>query len=257
MNFDGRRIGVAGFAAVLPRVRGLRRLDKKPRGGDVATLFGYHRDAAPGTVIAQNVLIVVPKDEGWWLRAEVYGARQVYRAACANVQIWTSEYRRCRYCDKERLPFFSLTVFPSIVSIIRIILTALRLRDTKIHESTELFSREWPLGDDIHRAERTRVLCWFARTNEPKLFIESQGHCNWNNETRFDRIALSKIRFKSFSLGDVNTSGSLIYEMSVREERDFKVTSVFHTLVGNPEKPMRNVIKTGSFVTVAIHIDYV
>lgn len=158
---------------------------------------------------------------------------------------------------KNDFLFFSLTVFSSIVSITHTILTVLRLRDTKIHESREPSSREWPLGDDIRRAKRTRLLYWFARTNEPKLFIESQGHCNWNNETRFGRIALSKIRFKSFSPGDVNTSGSLIYEMSVREERDFKVTSVFHTLVRNPEKPMRKVIKTGSFVTVAIHIDYV
>lgn len=101
MNFDGRRIGVARFAAVLPGVRGLRRLDKEPRRGDVATLFGYHRDTAPGTVVAQNMVVVVPKDVSWWLRAEVYGARQIYRASRANVQIWTSEYRRCRYCDKN------------------------------------------------------------------------------------------------------------------------------------------------------------
>lgn len=112
MNPDGRRIGVAGFAAVLPRVRGLRRLNKEPRGGDVATLLGYHRDAAPGTVVAQDVLIVVPEDVGWWLRAEVYGARQVYRAACTDVQLRPAQYRRRRYCDKEEFSFAFLSLSP-------------------------------------------------------------------------------------------------------------------------------------------------
>jgi len=85
MNPDGRCIGVAGLAAVLPGVRGLRCLNKEPRGGDIATLLGYHRDAASGTVVAQDVLIVVPEDVGWRLRTEVYGARQVYRAACTDI----------------------------------------------------------------------------------------------------------------------------------------------------------------------------
>lgn len=111
MNFDGRGIGVAGFAAVLPGVRGLRRLDKEPRGGDVATFFSYHRDATPGTVVAQHLLIVVPKDVGWWFRAEVYDTRQVYRASSAHVQIWTTQYRCRRYCDKEPL-LFSLSLSP-------------------------------------------------------------------------------------------------------------------------------------------------
>lgn len=101
MNPDGRRIGVAGFAAVLPGVRGLRRLNEKPGGGDFATLLGYHGDAAPGTVVAQDVLIVVPEDVGWWLRAEAYGTRQVYRAACTDVQLGAAQYRRRRYCNKE------------------------------------------------------------------------------------------------------------------------------------------------------------
>lgn len=112
MNPDGCRIGVAGFAAVLPGVRGLRRLNKEPRGGDVATLLGYHRDAAPGTVVAQDVLIVVPEDVGWWLRAEVYGARQVYRAACTDVQLRPAQYRRRRYCDKEEFSFAFLSSPP-------------------------------------------------------------------------------------------------------------------------------------------------
>lgn len=99
MNPDGRRIGIAGFAAILPGVRGLRRLNKEPGGGDVATLLGYHRDATPGTVVAQDVLIVVPEDVGWWFRAEVYGARQVYRAACTDVQLGSAQYRRRRYDD--------------------------------------------------------------------------------------------------------------------------------------------------------------
>lgn len=111
VNLDGRSVGVAGLATVLPRVRGLRCLYEEPGGGDVTSLFGYHRDASPGTVVAQGVLIVVPEDVGWRLRAEVYGARQVYRAASAHVQIWTTQYRRCRHCDKERIlplsPFLS------------------------------------------------------------------------------------------------------------------------------------------------------
>lgn len=105
MNPDGRRIGVARLAAVLPGVRGLCRLNEKPGGGDVATLLGYHGDAAPGTVIAQDVLIVVPEDVGWWLRAEAYGTRQVYRAACTDVQLGAAQYRRRRYCDKEEFSF--------------------------------------------------------------------------------------------------------------------------------------------------------
>jgi len=111
MNPDGRRIGVTRLAAVLPGVRGLRRLNEKPGGGDVATLLGYHGDAAPGTVVAQDVLIVVPEDEGWWLRAEAYGTRQVYRAACTDVQLGAAQYRRCRYCDKEEFSFVFLTPF--------------------------------------------------------------------------------------------------------------------------------------------------
>ena len=62
---------------------------------------------APGTVVAQDFLIVVPEDVSWRLRAEVYGARQVYRATRSHVQIWTTQYRRCRHCDKEtNTPFF-------------------------------------------------------------------------------------------------------------------------------------------------------
>lgn len=117
MDFDGRRVGIAGLAAVLPGVRGLRRLYKEPRGGDVATLFGYHRDAAPGTVVAQYVLIVVPKDVGWRLRAEVYGTRQIYRASRTDVQLRTSEYRRCRYCDKERPLSLSRCFLQFVLSI--------------------------------------------------------------------------------------------------------------------------------------------
>lgn len=116
MNPDGRRIGVAGLAAVLPGVRGLRRLNKEPGSGDVATLLGYHRDAAPGTVVAQGVLIVVPEDVDWWLRAKVYGACQVYRAASTDVQLGSAQYRRRRYCDKEKFSFvflsLSLILFP-------------------------------------------------------------------------------------------------------------------------------------------------
>lgn len=108
MNPDGRRIGVARFAAVLPGVRGLRRLNEKPGGGDVATLLGYHGDAAPGTIVAQDVLIVVPEDVGWWLRAEAYGTRQVYRAACTDVQLRAAQYRRRRYCNKEEFSLVSL-----------------------------------------------------------------------------------------------------------------------------------------------------
>lgn len=132
MNPDGRRIGVAGLAAVLPRVRGLRRLNEKPGGGNVATLLGYHGDATPGTVVAQDVLIVVPEDVGWWLRTEAYGTRQVYRAACTDVQLGTAQYRRRRYCDKEefslllsvfsfffRFPHFSCA-FPTPHSVIRL-----------------------------------------------------------------------------------------------------------------------------------------
>lgn len=111
MNPDGRRIGVAGLAAVLPGVRGLRCLNKEPGGGDVATLLGYHRDAAPGTVVAQDVVIVVPEDVGWWFRAKVYGARQVYRAASTDVQLGSAQYRRRRYCDKEfSFVFLSLSL---------------------------------------------------------------------------------------------------------------------------------------------------
>lgn len=110
MNPDGRRIGVTGFAAVLPRVRGLRRLNEKPGGSDVTTLLGYHGDAAPGTVVAQDVLIVVPEDVGWWLRAEAYGTRQVYRAACTDVQLGAAQYRRCRYCDKKNFLSSSLSL---------------------------------------------------------------------------------------------------------------------------------------------------
>lgn len=113
MNPDGRRIGVAGLAAVLPRVRGLRRLNEKPGGGNVATLLGYHGDAAPGTVVAQDVLIVVPEDVGWWLRTEAYGTRQVYRAARTDVQLGAAQYRRRRYCDKEE--FFSRLPSPSLL----------------------------------------------------------------------------------------------------------------------------------------------
>lgn len=125
MNFDGRRIGVARFAAILPGVGGLRRLDKEPRRGDVATLLGYHRDTAPGTVVAQNMLVVVPKDVSWWLRAEVYGARQIYRASRANVQIRPTEYRRCRY-DNVQAELMrldgdggDLTFVESLVSLLR------------------------------------------------------------------------------------------------------------------------------------------
>lgn len=110
MNPDGRHIGVAGFAAVLPGVGGLRRLNKEPRGGDVVTLLGYHRDASPGTVVAQDVPIVVPEDVGWRLRAEVYGARQVYRAACTDVQLGSAQYRRGGYCDKEEFSFAFLSL---------------------------------------------------------------------------------------------------------------------------------------------------
>lgn len=110
MNPDGRRIGVAGLAAVLPGVRGLRRLNKEPGSGDVATLLGYHRDAAPGTVVAQGVLIVVPEDVDWWLRAKVYGACQVYRAASTDVQLGSAQYRRRRYCDKEKFSFAFLSL---------------------------------------------------------------------------------------------------------------------------------------------------
>lgn len=116
MNPDGRHIGVAGLAAVLPGVRGLRRLNKEPRSSDVATFLGYHRDAAPGTVVAQDVLIVVPEDVGWRFRTEVYGARQVYRAACTDVQLGSAQYRRRRYCDKEEFSFtFSVSpLSPSV-----------------------------------------------------------------------------------------------------------------------------------------------
>lgn len=125
MNPDGRRIGVAGLAAVLPGVRGLRRLNKEPGGGDVATLLGYHRDAAPGTVVAQDVVIVVPEDVGWWLRAKVYGARQVYRAASTDVQLGSAQYRRRRYNDVQvkliRLDRYggNLTFVDSLVSLLR------------------------------------------------------------------------------------------------------------------------------------------
>lgn len=112
MNPDGRRIGVARLAAVLPGIRGLRRLNEKPGGGDVTTLLGYHGDAASGTVVAQDVLIVVPEDVGWWLRAEAYGTRQVYRAARTDVQLGAAQYRRRRYCDKEEFSFVFL--FPSL-----------------------------------------------------------------------------------------------------------------------------------------------
>lgn len=112
MNPDVRRIGVAGLAAVLPGVRGLCRLNKEPGCGDVVTLLGYYRDAAPGTVVAQDVPIVVPEDVGWWLRAEVYGARQVYRATSADVQLGSAQYRRRRYCDikKNFLPLFCFSL---------------------------------------------------------------------------------------------------------------------------------------------------
>lgn len=125
MNPDGRRIGVAGLAAVLPGVRGLRRLNEKPGGGDVATLLGYHGDAAPGTVVAQDVLIVVPEDVGWWLRAEAYGARQVYRAASTDVQLGAAQYRRRRYNDVQakliRLDRYggNLTFVDSLVALLR------------------------------------------------------------------------------------------------------------------------------------------
>jgi len=85
MNPDGRRIGVAGLAAVLPRIRGLRCLNEKPGGGNVATLLGYHGDTSSGTVVAQDVLIVVPEDVGWWLRTKAYGTRQVYRTTSTDV----------------------------------------------------------------------------------------------------------------------------------------------------------------------------
>lgn len=159
MNFDGRRIGVARFAAVLPGVGGLRRLDKEPRRGDVATLFGYHRDTAPGTVVAQNMLVVVPKDVSWWLRAEVYGARQIYRAPRANVQIRTSEYRRCRYCDKKRttlflfpFPFLPFS-FPFLSTISKVSFSHSRVL-VKIGRRILFEKRETPLS----RGERESAL---------------------------------------------------------------------------------------------------
>jgi len=140
MNPDGRRIGVAGFAAVLPGVRGLRRLNKEPGGGDVATLLGYHRDAAPGTVVAQDVLIVVPEDVGWWLRAEVYGTRQVYRAARTDVQLGPAQYRRRRYCDKEEFSLsFLFSSFPLSLPLPR-----LRARSLSLSLSFSLSPRRRP-----------------------------------------------------------------------------------------------------------------
>lgn len=157
MNLDGRRIGVAGRALVLPRVRGLRRLDEEPRGGYVATLLGYHRDAAPGTVVAQDFLIVVPEDVSWRLRAEVYGARQVYRATRSHVQIWTTQYRRCRHCDKERILLLS---FPS--SATRVAPTApldSPVRDTRYFGSIpEQLPHEEPPRNDTRREGRG----WFS-----------------------------------------------------------------------------------------------
>lgn len=194
MNFDGRRIGVARFAAVLPGVRGLRRLDKEPRRGDVATLFGYHRDTAPGTVVAQNMVVVVPKDVSWWLRAEVYGARQIYRASRANVQLWTSEYRRCRYCDKNNhflspFPPFLPSFFPSSLPSTKSIIPP-RVRVGK--DRREI----WFEAEETSREERESALPDLAPTNEPKLFfIESQGHRMIEITRPCFRIALSKIRF--------------------------------------------------------------
>lgn len=169
MNFDGRRIGVARFAAVLPGVGGLRRLNKEPRRGDVATLLGYHRDTAPGTVVAQNMLVVVPKDVSWWLRAEVYGARQIYRASRANVQIRPSEYRRCRYCDKKEplsfsFPFFLFSISSFLPS--RKSFPPTCARKEKEGEFRSRRERDSPL-------ERRTRECFtdLAPTNEPKLFI--------------------------------------------------------------------------------------
>lgn len=166
MNFDGRRIGVARFAAVLPGVGGLRRLNKEPRRGDVATLLGYHRDTAPGTVVAQNMLVVVPKDVSWWLRAEVYGARQIYRASRANVQIRPSEYRRCRYCDKKEPLSFSFPFFLFLSTIPKVSFPPTCARKEKEGEFRSRRKRDSPL-------ERRTRECFtdLAPTNEPKLFI--------------------------------------------------------------------------------------
>lgn len=221
MNFDGRRIGVAGFAAVLPRVRGLRRLDKEPRGGDVATLLGYHRDAAPGTVVAQNLLIVVPKDVGWRLRAEVYGARQVYRATRANVQVRTSEYRRCRNCDKEP-PSLSLPLsFPPSRTSLPTLRSSLRSRVPTRDESSSRGKARAAAAAFRKRYSRER------KEPESTLLIRDilmsrsfsfrdQGHCNRNNKIGFNRVALSEIRFTSFSLDDVNGCRDIIWIIILR-----------------------------------------
>lgn len=177
MNFDGRRIGVARFAAVLPGVGGLRRLNKEPRRGDVATLLGYHRDTAPGTVVAQNMLVVVPKDVSWWLRAEVYGARQIYRASRANVQIRPSEYRRCRYCDKKEplsfsFPFFLFSISSFLPS--RNYRFHLRVRVKRRKENFVREERETLLS----RGERESALPISRQLTSRNFSFESQGHSN-------------------------------------------------------------------------------
>lgn len=151
MNFDGRRIGIAGFALVLPGVRGLRCLDKEPGGGFLGALCGYHRDAAPGTIIVQDALVVVPKDVGWWLRAEVYSARQVYRATYVHVHIGATQYRRCRHCNKKR--------------------------------TNSLFSLHWTSG--VSSAERNDPQLHEARADELKLVIVAQDH----RATRTDAVS--------------------------------------------------------------------
>lgn len=186
MNPDERRIGVAGLAAVLPGVRGLRRLNKEPGGGDVATLLGYHWDAAPGTVVAQDVSIVVPEDVGWWLRTKVYGARQVYRAASTDVQLGSAQYRRRRYCDKEEFsfafPFLCLSLsflLPfavcSSTSLLFLLLLATFLScsldpdNSRDHESSPHESLSGIVLSERGEWKIFKVVSWSARSNEVEL----------------------------------------------------------------------------------------
>lgn len=90
MHPDGGHVGIARLASVLPGVRRLGRLYEKPGGRDVVALLSYHGHAAPGTVVAHHSSVVVPKDKSRWFPTEVDSTRQVYRAACANVKLWST-----------------------------------------------------------------------------------------------------------------------------------------------------------------------
>ena len=99
VDSDGADVAHGGVAGVLAGVHQPRLLDEEEGDGDLPLLCDL-TDTPPDGGVGDWLLVVIPENELWWLRALLHQAGEVHGGALVQEDLGTADYLGVGLCNQ-------------------------------------------------------------------------------------------------------------------------------------------------------------